>query len=89
MPPVPKTGRLARLIARRVEHYATTSSGLSGVEKREAIIDEVIEDLDDALRFPEGRVGQVAEALDGPVMRAILSGVVEHAYEVYKRQQGL
>ncbi len=71
-------------IEEKILGWAT--SQLSGEEKREKVIDEVVEFIDKKLVFGTGVAGLIAESVDGPVARALVSLVVQHAYDRLRAQ---
>lgn len=60
---------------------------IPGEAKADAAIDEVVKWADKELRWSFlGPVGIAIEAVDGPVIRAILRLVVQHAYDELKAE---
>ena len=57
----------------------------SGAEKRAWVVDRVADELDALLVFPEGWAGEAAEAVDGPIIRALLHEVVQAVYDAALR----
>jgi len=67
---------------------AQVGADVSGPEKMGAVIDELARWLDNELRFGPGPAGAIAEAFDGPVLRAVLGLFAQALYEEL-RQDGV
>lgn len=52
-----------------------------GEEKAKRVLDQLVRWIDEKLVFPATPAGLVAEALDGPVLRALLGGFVHAHYQ--------
>ncbi len=58
--------------------------GVSGRERREWVIDQLVSEIDRAAVWPHTPAGQVAEHLDGEVARVLVEGIVHLAWESWR-----
>lgn len=71
---------------------AAKRTDLDGDGKRHLVTDQMIAKLDEQIEWPEGPVGRLAEAVDGPVLKALrglVEALVQNAYDRHvQRQRG-
>jgi len=90
--PKPKPKPLPELDMQEVHKYAhkvvfglIRKKTLTGRQKHQQAVKEVSAFIDSKLKFGDGLVGSVAEALDGPLARVLVGAVVKQVHtEMFK-----
>lgn len=57
---------------------------LDGADKREMVVTTVVRWLDDRTNWPHTPAGAIAEIVDGPVIRLLVTALVQEIYDATK-----
>ena len=70
--------KIENAIAEAAQHQ------LDGADKREMVINTVVQWVDAKTQWPNTPAGIIAEAIDGPVIRLIVGVLVQEVYDATK-----